>query len=57
MRVSAKLQEKPKVESLSYFHIADRAMKKAQQKAIKEDILYGLKPVLVKTRTKTKRAN
>ena len=45
-------QAKPETKALSRDEIARRAMRKAQRFAIKEDLRYGLKPVLAEPERK-----
>ncbi len=47
MSTSRAIQPKERGKTLSRDEIAERAMRKAQRMAIKEDLRYGLKPVIV----------
>ena len=52
MSTSKPKQAKQKTPHQSRLEIAKRAMRKAQREAIKEDLRYGLKPVIVEKKSR-----
>jgi len=54
MNSSANQPKRHKGEKISHFKIASKAIKQAQQEAVKEDLRHGLKPVLISLKLKAK---